>query len=120
MLNLTELLAQESLSIVEISKYFRIFASLVVPAGAIARERDIRLEITGGKIEGENVYVYSTQKGEFVPDPGNYGKFWRIVHTTRRDSEDLSESVREFMHFLEQVDAFSPRNRLRPHRQDTG
>jgi hypothetical protein len=73
--------------------------------------------MTGGKIEGEEVYVYSRRTGEFVPDPGNYGKFWRIVHTTRRDSEDLSESMREFMRFLEEIDARSPRNRLGSHGQ---
>jgi hypothetical protein len=100
-----------------IGEYPHIFAALAVPAGEIAKERDIRLEITGGKIEGEEVYVYSRRKGEFVPDPGNYGKFWRIVHTTRRDSEDLSESMREFMLFLEEVDARSPRNRLGSHGQ---
>ena len=92
-------------------------ASLVVPAGEMARERDVRLEITGGKIEGEEVYVYSKRKDEFVLDPGNYGKFWRIVHATRRASEDLGESVREFMRFLEEVDARSPRNRLGPRGQ---
>ena len=88
-----------------VGEYPHVFASLLVPAGEIAQERDIRLEITGGKIEGEDVYVYSRRKGEFVPDPGNYGKFWRIIHPTRRDSENLGESVRKFMRFLEEVNA---------------
>ena len=102
-----------------VGEYPHIFASLLVPAGEIAQERDIRLEITGGKIEGEDVYVYSRRKGEFVPDPGNYGKFWRIIHPTRRDSENLGESVRKFMRFLEEVNARSPRNRLGTRGQDS-
>ena len=89
-----------------------IFASLILPAEEIARERDKRLAITGGKIEGEQVYVYSKKKADWVPDPGNYGKFWRIVHTTRQDSKELSNTIRKFMDFLEQVDQRSPRNRL--------
>ena len=96
-----------------IGEYPHIFASVILPAGEIAKERDTRLEITGGKIEGEQVYVYSRRKGNFVLDPGNYGKFWRIIHTTRRDTEELSDSLREFMRFLEQVDEHSPRDRLR-------
>lgn len=100
-----------------IGEYPHIFASVILPAGEIARERDIRLEITGGKIEGEEVFVYSKKKGEFVPDPGNYGKFWRIMHATRHDSDNLDESLREFLRFLEQVNAHSPRERLRGHRR---
>jgi hypothetical protein len=95
-----------------IGEYPQIFASVVLSAGEIARERDIRLGITGGKIEGERVLVFSRKKNEFVPDPGNYGKFWRIVHGSRHRSKDLSESLRKFMRFLEQIDAHSPRNRL--------
>ena len=95
-----------------IGEYPHIFASLVLPAGEIAKERDIRLKITGGKIEGEEVFVYSPRKGEYVPDPGNYGKFWRIIHSTRQISE-LSEAMLEFMRFLEEVDKRSPRDRFR-------
>ena len=95
-----------------IGEYPHIFASIILPAGEIAKERDARLAITGGKIEGEQVYVYSRSKGDWVPDPGNYGKFWRIIHTTRRDSEDLSDVLREFIRFLEQVNEHSPRDRL--------
>jgi len=96
-----------------IGEYPHIFASLILPAGEIAKERDARLTITGGKIEGEQVYVYSKKKSEWVLDAGNYGKFWRIIHTTRRDSEDLSDTLRAFMRFLEHIDAHSPRQRLR-------
>lgn len=95
-----------------IGEYPYIFANLILPGAEIARERDARLAITGGKIEGEQVYVYSKRKEDWVPDPGNYGKFWRIVHTTRQDSEELSDTMRKFMGFLEQVDQRSPRNRL--------
>ena len=95
-----------------IGEFPHIFASLILPAAEIARERDKRLAITGGKIEGEQVYVYSKKKADWVLDPGNYGKFWRIVHTTRQDSEELSDTIRGFMDFLKQVDQRSPRNRL--------
>ena len=95
-----------------IGEFPHIFAGLILPAEEIARERDERLAITGGKIEGEQVYVYSKKKADWVPDPGNYGKFWRIVHTTRQTSEELSDTIRKFMNFLEQVDQRSPRNRL--------
>jgi len=96
-----------------IGEYPYIFASLVVPAGDIARERDTRLEITGGRIEGEKVYVFSESQGDYVADPGNYGKLWRIVHASRRAAQDLSESIRQFMAFLHEIDARSPRTRLR-------
>jgi hypothetical protein len=99
-------------------EYPHIFASVILPAGEIAQERDARLQITGGKIEGEQVFVHSKKKGEYVADPGNYGKFWRIIHTTRRDSSELSETMREFMHFLEQIDAHSPRNQLRKRKRN--
>ena len=96
-----------------IGEYPHIFAGVILPASEIAKERDARLQITGGRIEGERVFVYSQRKGDFVPDPGNYGKFWRIIHTTRQNAEDLSGAIREFMRFLKQVDEHSPRNRLR-------
>ena len=95
-----------------IGEFPHIFAGLILPAEEIARERDERLAITGGKIEGEQVYVHIKKKADWVPDPGNYGKFWRIVHTTRQDSEELSNTMRKFMDFLKQVDQRSPRNRL--------
>ena len=93
-------------------EYPHIFACLVIPAGEIARERDIRLELTKGKIKGEQVYVYSRRKGGYVLDPGNYGKFWRIIHASRRNRATLSRSMKRFLQFLEQVDARSKRNRL--------
>ena len=93
-------------------EYPHIFACCIIPAGEIARERDIRLERTDGKIEGEQVYVYSTQKREYVPDPGNYGKLWRIIHTSRRDPDILSKSMKDFLQFLKEIDDRSNRNRL--------
>lgn len=96
-----------------IGEYPHIFACCIIPAGEIARERDIRLEKTDGKIEGEQVYVYSTQKREYVPDPGNYGKLWRIIHTSRRDPDILSKSMKDFLQFLKEIDDRSNRNRLR-------
>ena len=56
--------------------------------------------------------VYSKKKKDFVPDRGNYGKLWRIVHRTRRNTENLSNTVRLFEDFLTKIDEHSPRNRL--------
>ena len=100
-----------------IGEFPHIFAGVILSAGEIARERDVRLGITKGKIEGEKVLVYSEKKKEFVPDPGNYGKLWRIVHHTRRNAENLSDTVRLFEGFLEEIDEHSPRNRL-DHKSD--
>ena len=90
-----------------IGEFPYIFAGVILPAAEIAAERDVRLEITRGKIEGEKVLVYSERKKEFVPDPGNYGKLWRIVHRTRRNSENLSNTVRLFEDFLKKIDEHS-------------
>ena len=95
-----------------IGEFPYIFAGVILPAGEIAKERDVRLKITKGKIEGEKVFVYSKKKKEFVPDPGNYGKLWRIIHRTRLNVEDLSDTIRQFKRFLEEIDEHSPRNRL--------
>ncbi len=95
-----------------IGEFPYIFAGVILPAGEIAKERDVRLEITKGKIEGAKVLVYSEKKKEFVPDPGNYGKLWRIIHQSRLNAEDLSDTIRRFKNFLEEVDKHSPRNRL--------
>ncbi|MCA9940712.1 MAG: hypothetical protein KC418_18875 [Anaerolineales bacterium] len=95
-----------------IGEYPHIFASIVLPAGDLANERDRRLEITGGKIEGEQVLVFSPRKQEYVPDPSNYGKFWRLIHNSRRDANDLSDSVKRFLEFLALIDEKSPRNRF--------
>ncbi len=45
-----------------IGEFPYIFAGVILPAAEIARERDVRLEITNGKIEGEKVLVYSERK----------------------------------------------------------
>ena len=95
-----------------IGEFPHIFAGVILSAGEIAAERDVRLEITRGKIEGETVLVYSEKKKDFVPDQGNYGKLWRIVHRTRRNTENLSNTVRLFEDFLKKIDEYSPRNRL--------
>jgi len=95
-----------------VGEYPRIFVSTVLPAGAIAEERDARLYITGGKIDGEQVLVYSSKQGDYVPDPGNYGKFWRIIHESRRDSPELSIAAQKFMDFLKKIDEQAPHKRL--------
>jgi hypothetical protein len=97
----------------EIGEYPHVFASLVLPASHIAAERDARLEITGGQIIDGKVFVLSKKKGAMVPDPGNYGKFWRIVHGTRRSSETHNSSIQSFVSFLELVSDHTPRKRMR-------
>ena len=95
-----------------IGEFPYIFAGVILSASEVAKERDVRLEITKGKIEEGKVLVYNPQKKDFVPDPGNYGKLWRIIHRTRLNAEDLSDTLRQFKHFLEAVDEHSPRSRL--------
>lgn len=95
-----------------LGEYPHIFSSLVLPAGDMARERDIRLEITGGKIEGEKTLVFNQKKQEYVDDQGNYGKFWRIVHRDRIDSPDLHSSIQKFLIFLRSVDERAKRKRF--------
>lgn len=90
-----------------------IFSHLVIPAIEIAKERDIRLIETGGKIEGNRILVPSTKNpGTFVDDPGNYGKFWRIMKKDRRESTELTEYIKLFLEFQKQVDKKSPRKRF--------
>lgn len=89
-----------------------IFKTLVVAAADIARERDIRLALTGGEIRPDGVFVPG-RGGEMVIDPGNYGKFWRLVHRDRHGADDLSPGVLKFMDFLKEVNLRAPRNRFR-------
>jgi hypothetical protein len=94
-----------------IGEYPHIYASLVIPAGEVAKERDIRLLLTGGKIEDLVVSV-KKRDGIYGSDPGNYGKFWRIIHNTRRNSTELSSAMKKFQIFLEVVNEHSPRKRF--------
>ncbi len=89
-----------------------IFASLVIPAGELAAERDHRLAITGGKIVDGQVMVFSKKTGKYVPDPGNYGKFWRIVHRSRIEQENPNPTISAFLKFLEEVGSHAPKNRF--------
>ncbi|MCW8810911.1 MAG: hypothetical protein OQJ93_07585 [Ignavibacteriaceae bacterium] len=98
----------------EIGEYPHIFVSMVLPAKDIVSERDKRLEIAGGKIEGREVLVPKRgQSDQFVVDPGNYGKFWRLVHGSRRNSKDLAPSVNRFLEFLKIIDEQSPNSRFK-------
>lgn len=98
---------------VEVGEYPHIFATLVVPAQDIVEERDVRLALAGGKIEGDKVLVpKKNAPGEFGRDQGNYDKLWRLVHGSRRESENLSPSVQRFLEFLRTVDEHSPRSRF--------
>lgn len=99
---------------IEIGEYPHIFISMVLPAKDIVAERDARLLIAGGKIEGSEVLVPKRgQSDVFVPDPGNYGKFWRLVHRSRREAKDLSPAVKRFLDFLRIIDEHSPNNRFK-------
>ncbi len=99
---------------VEIGEYPFIFTSLVIPAKDIVEERDKRLKIAGGKIEGRQVFVPKRGQADvFVPDQGNYGKLWRLIHRTRRDAKDLSPPVKRFLEFLKIIDEHSPNNRFK-------
>ncbi len=89
-----------------------IFTSLVIPAGELAAERDARLAITGGKIIDGEVVVYSKRTGKYVPDPGNYGKFWRIVHRSRIEQKNPNPTIGAFLKFLEEVGNNAPKNRF--------
>lgn len=93
-------------------EYPYIYSSLVVPAGDIARERDIRTEITGGRIDGDRVLVRN-REGQLVPDQNNYGKFWRIVHPSRINSPDVHASIQRFLVFLRSVNERATRKRFR-------
>ncbi|HFA49413.1 MAG TPA: hypothetical protein ENJ95_10405 [Bacteroidetes bacterium] len=99
---------------IEIGEYPFIFTSLVIPAKDIVEERDKRLKLTGGKIEGRQVLVPKRgQSDVFVPDPGNYGKLWRLIHRKRRNAEGLSPAVKRFLDFLKIIDEHSPNNRFK-------
>lgn len=98
----------------EIGEYPFIFTSLVIPAKDIVEERDKRLKLAGGKIEGRQVLVPKRGKSDlFGPDPGNYGKLWRLIHRKRRNAEDLSPAVKRFLEFLTIIDEHSPNNRFK-------
>lgn len=96
---------------VQIGEYPHIFATLVVPACDIVAERDVRLGITGGVIRGNQVFVPG-RGGTLVNDPGNYGKLWRLIHPSRRDADDLNDSVKKLLNFLREIDQKSTRTRL--------
>lgn len=91
-----------------------IFSHVLVPSMEIAKERDSRLYSIGGKIEDGKVLVPSTKEsGKFVFDPGNYGKFWRIVKRERWNAADLSPYIKRFLKFQEEVDHRAPRKRMK-------
>ncbi len=84
----------------------QIFGTVVVPGRDLAAERDERIRLTGGEIRGREVYVPSTKRpGEMVPDPGNYGKIRRIIHSSRDTPDILSPSMQRFRRFIRTVEA---------------
>ena len=97
----------------ELWEHPHIFSQIILPAIDIAEERDRRLYQTGGKIENGKVLVPSTKNpGSFSEDPGNYGKFWRIISRSRRNSGELSRQINKFVQFQIEVNKRAPRNRL--------
>ena len=97
-----------------------IFEYVLIPSIEIAKERDYRVQLLGGKIDGRTVFVPSTKEpGKMVEDPGNYGKFWRIVHPSRRDVTDLDEHIKRFLAFQKKVDEKAPRDRMKNYRVRT-
>ena len=102
-------------------EYPQIYANIVVEATELAKERDKRLKERRGVIRGDQVLVPSAKKkGQLVPDPGNYGKLWRIIPPERWDAADLSEPARMFVEFLRLVDEKAPRRRMRGRRRRIG
>ncbi len=80
-----------------------IVGGATVSAMEIARERDRRFRALGGTFRSGGLpYVRSKKTGKWVPDPGNYGKLNRIVHSSRRQS-DLSHEIKVFQALLKQV-----------------
>lgn len=104
---------EEQLSSGELWEHPHIFTQIMLSAYEIAEERDRRLFDVGGKIENDEVLVPSTKyPGTFVKDPGNYGKFWRIVQRSRRDAEDLAGGIKKFIEFQKEIDKKAPRSRF--------
>lgn len=98
----------------EIGEFPIIFATCVIGASELAKERDLRLVKTGGRLDGDKVLVPSSKTiGKFVPDPGNYGKLWRIIPKERREATDLSSTAREFVQFLRKLDKEATRKRFK-------
>ncbi len=91
-----------------------IFTFAFISAYEIGMIRDERLLAIGGRIEQGKVLVPSKKNpGTHGPDPGNYGKLWRILRKKDREqSEHLSEQIKEFLRFLTDVDRHSPNNRI--------
>lgn len=76
--------------------YPHVLEVLVVPAIEIARERDLRLKLTGGRFEDDRPVV----PPQFNVDT-NFGKINRIVHPSRRDAHDLTTNIRAFLDFTQ-------------------
>jgi hypothetical protein len=97
-------------------EYPEIFSYVILDAGELAEERDRRVANLGGKVSRDGtVLVPSTkQPGKMVPDPGNYGKLWRIIEANRRTSMDLSDTSKQLVEFLREIDVKSPRKRFKP------
>ena len=89
-----------------------IIDHLLVLAHEIAAERDARVREIGGEVRADgSVWVPSHKHpGTMVKDPGNYGKFHRIVHSTRRDRSDLSESAKLLVELVARINAGAPRS----------
>ena len=81
-----------------------IFAAGAYSAIEIAKERDTRFRLLGGKFRSGGIpYVPSKKDSKkLVEDPGNYGKLNRIVHSSRKLNQ-LSSEVTNFVLLLGKI-----------------
>jgi len=86
-------------------EYPEIFSYVVVPAAALASERDISVKLRGGRIEDNAIMVRSkTKPGTLSKDQGNAGKVLRIVHKSRRcEPFKLSEYIQRYLQFVSEI-----------------
>ena len=80
----------------------RIMEWLFIKAKPLAIERDKRLRLTGGCIRQGRPMVKAKKTKKLVPDPGNYGKFMRLVHKTRMKAISDSD-VLQYLKFIEKI-----------------
>jgi hypothetical protein len=77
--------------------YPAVIEALAVPALEIAEERDRHLALRGGHLDANNRPLVPPSNNV----DSNYGKINRIVHKDRRDADDLTINVKEFLAFTQ-------------------
>lgn len=77
-----------------------IFSFVVVSASDLASERDRNVELRGGRVSQDGIYVKKRGgNGELTLDKGNSGKILRIIHDSRKDAFDLSKGIQRYIEF---------------------